>query len=248
MEEAINFLHYGQHKISVFTPNAIAVSRVHSFWFKEPETLEWIQSFQPRERFFDIGANIGLYSLFAACAQGVEVIAFEPEGLNYALLNRNIFLNKLDRQIVAYPLALSDETRLGNRLYLSYFVEGASCHNVKEALDFKHEPFQPAFSQGCLSFTLDHLMESPGFPLPHHIKIDVDGVEHKILQGASKTLSNPQVKSVLVELNTNLPEHRAAVGWMEEHGFTYSRNQVEGYMITEGRFQGVANHIFFRKS
>jgi FkbM family methyltransferase len=231
--------------LSILVPNEMTLWRVNSFWDKEPNTLRWIETFKPDDLFIDIGANIGLYSLYAAFSRGVEVIAFEPESLNYALLNKNIFLNRIDHKVKAYPLALSNEIAF-NAIHVSLFMEGAACHNFKEKLDFKQECFRPEFSQGCFSVTLDYLTQQKFIPIPQHIKIDVDGIEHKILEGATQTLKDPLLESILVELNTNLPSHRQIIELMKENGFIYSQKQVE-QEPNEGPFQGVVNYIFFKE-
>lgn len=231
--------------MSVTVTSAMTQYRVDTFWDKEPKTLLWIDTFQPGDLFLDIGANMGLYSLYAALTRGVAVLAFEPESSNYALLNKNIFLNGLDQKIQAYALALSDEIAL-NALHLSQVVEGAGCNSFKDKLDFKEQPLQSKFSQGCFAVTLDFLTEQQFIPIPQHIKIDVDGIEHKILNGAKRTLAHPAVRSVLVELNTNLLSHLQIIPFMEELGFTYSQEQVELEQCA-GPFQGMANYIFIRK-
>ena len=88
--------------IVFFTPSSTAVWRAHTLASKEPETLEWIASFQPGDVLVDVGANVGTYSIWAAKTRSVRVFAFEPESQNYALLNRNIFLNNLSENVTAY--------------------------------------------------------------------------------------------------------------------------------------------------
>ncbi len=217
--------------------------RIDTFWDKEPETLHWIDSFQQADFFVDVGANIGLYSLYAAHTKGIEVAAFEPESANYAQLNKNIFLNKLDQKIKAYPLAISNEMSLSD-LYLSSWGEGQSLHNFKETNDFNNEPFLPVFSQGCLSVSLDELIAKKWIRVPQHIKIDVDGIEDKIIQGALNLIDHPLMKSLLVELNTKLPSHLAVIDEMVKRGYIYSEKQVERALRTHGPFEGTANFIF----
>lgn len=222
--------------------NSMTLARVDSFWVKEPETIRWINTFKPDDLFLDVGANMGLYSLYAAWKRGVEVLAFEPEALNYALLNKNIFLNSLGQKVKAYPLALSDESTF-SEIHLSYFEDGGSCHTFKDKRNFRDEPLRPCFSQGCISTTLDELVQNRQIPVPQHIKIDVDGIEHKILKGAAEVLHNPLLESVLVELNTQLPSHRQIFEFMEEKGF----DLIDAHICQEGPFEGVGNHIFMRK-
>lgn len=72
------------------TPSQLSRWRVESIYSKEPWTLEWIASFQPDDLLLDCGANVGMYTVWAAATRQVRVIALEPEAQNYALLNRNI--------------------------------------------------------------------------------------------------------------------------------------------------------------
>ena len=60
---------------------------------KEPETLEWINGFNETDVLYDIGANVGVFSLYAALHRNCDVYAFEPESKNYACLHNNIYLN-----------------------------------------------------------------------------------------------------------------------------------------------------------
>ena len=78
---------------------------------KEPETLSWIESFDKGSVLWDIGANIGLYSLYAAKVRNCNVVAFEPSVFCLEFLARNIWLNDLHEQITIVPNALSDTTQ-----------------------------------------------------------------------------------------------------------------------------------------
>jgi len=82
--------------------------------------------------------------------------------------------------------------------------------------------------------------------VPQHIKIDVDGLEHKVIAGAAETLADPAVKSMLVEINGAVPEHVAIVERLIGLGFTFSPEQVAKSRRTEGTFAGVANYVFRR--
>lgn len=232
-------------RILFHATNEMVTWRINTIRQKEPETIQWIDTFMPDDLFIDIGANIGLYSLYAAFSCGVTVIAFEPESLNYALLNKNIFINKMDKKIKAYPIAISDGMTW-SELHISEFKEGGSCHNFEDTCNFKHEPSLFSYTQGCLSMSLDELIQKKFIDIPQHIKIDVDGIEHKILKGAKQLLEHPELKSILVEINNNLPIHREIIDQMTTKGFLYSQKQAEAHMCKEGVFKGVGNYIFFR--
>jgi Methyltransferase FkbM domain len=112
---------------------------------------------------------------------------------------------------------------------------------------FDLQPRKSAFAQGSFSVTLDQLVDSGAVPVPRYIKIDVDGIEHKVLAGARKTLANPAVREVLVELNTHLPEHQAAIEMLRSMGFDYDPLQAQGALRASGAFEGVGEFVFRRR-
>jgi FkbM family methyltransferase len=227
------------------TPSEMALWRVRSIRSKEPCTLEWIASFAADDVLLDCGANVGMYTIWAAATRGVRVFAFEPEAQNYAILNRNIVLNKLSERVQAYCMGLSDVSGL-SQLHMADMRVGGSCHAVGEALDYKLQPLRAAFVQGCVVSRLDDLIAEGVVAVPTHIKIDVDGFEHKVVQGARRTLRNPAVKSLLIETNPALPEHRGMVEALGDLGFAYDEAQVAAAARKEGAFEGVAEYIFRR--
>ena len=227
------------------TPNSGTKWRADTIFSKEPCTLQWIATFKRTDVLVDVGANVGMYTIWAAATRGVKVFAFEPEAQNYALLNRNILLNRLDDLVRAYCLGLSDKAGFTS-LYMATVTAGGSCHAVGEAIDYKHEPLPVVFTQGCVAARLDDLVADGVIPTPTHIKIDVDGIEPKVVAGARTTFKDQAVRSLLVELNLNLAEHRDLVHEIEGLGFRCDPAQVESAMRREGEFKGVAEHIFTR--
>lgn len=217
--------------------------RATSFRTKEPITIEWIDGFRSHDTFLDVGANIGVYSLYAA-KRGIRTYAFEPESQNFALLYQNIHLNGFQDHITAYPLALSDCMGM-NILRLAEFMPGSSCHQFGRDLDFKNQKTNFRYTQGSFSVTIDYLVNSGMIPRPTHIKVDVDGLEPQVLYGAAQTLAT--VQSLLVEINQNLPEHRDLVEWLVAQRFVYSLSQVRAAERKDGTFQGVAEIVFKRK-
>src|SRR5512145_2382546 len=204
--EGVREIEHRGVRITFATPNAHTAWRVDTLFTKEPDTIEWLESFGSGDVLLDVGANVGMYTIFAAKVSGATVHAFEPESQNYAVLNQNVMLNQLDKTVSAYCAALSDRTGF-DRLYLSEFVAGSSCHSWGAPLDFHNRPRGSPFAQGCYSTTIDTMVASGAMPVPTHIKIDVDGLEHAVLAGARETLRNPALHSVLAEINTNLAEH-----------------------------------------
>lgn len=238
-------IHFEGRDLHYFTPSRQMKWRADTLFTKEPDTVRWLSCMSPDDILLDVGANVGMYSILAAVGRDVQVIACEPESQNYGLLNRNILINDACDKIRSYCLALSDRCGL-DEFYLSDFTPGGSCHTVGESLDFNLQPRPPSYVQGCIVSTLDRLIEDQAMPVPTHIKIDVDGIEHKVIHGMIKTLSNPVVKSVLIELNPGLAEHRALFDLMEEQGFHYFDKQLQESRQVDGPFKGIGNVIFYR--
>jgi FkbM family methyltransferase len=180
-------------------PQALQYPR--EFATREPETLTWIDAFETPCRFWDIGANIGVFSIYAGLRSGVEVRAFEPAAANYGALCRNIEANRLDDRVQAYCLAISDRTELG-RLNLSATNAGSVFNAFESTNDCFGNEIAVAFQQGMVGFSIDGLRRQFGLPAPNYLKIDVDSIEERILAGASETLFDPELRSVLIEVET----------------------------------------------
>jgi FkbM family methyltransferase len=236
---------HGGLEIVYATPSLETKWRVDTLFEKEPWTVEWIGGFRAGEVLVDVGANVGLYTIWAARTRGATVYAFEPESQNYALLNRNIHYNALGSQVQAFCIALSDRSGLGE-LHLSRFAAGGSCHSLDERVDPCHRPAAPEFTQGCVAATLDGLLAEGRIAPPQHIKVDVDGFEPKVLRGARSVLRGESVRSLLVEVNQSLPDHREMVRELTALGFKYDPEQVERARRTSGPFEGCAEYVFVR--
>ncbi len=230
--------------VAFATPNVNTALRVQTFFTKEPDTVEWLRGFDASTRLYDIGANVGIYAVPAARWRGAQVFAFEPESANYALLNRNIHLNGVGDRAAAYCVAISDATGF-DRLHLSLVGAGESSHSLGASVDHNNAPRTSAFAQGCHFTSVDALVDG-GLPVPTDIKIDVDGIEPKVIAGARRTLARTEVRSVLIEINSLLDEHWEIIDLMLSLGFDYSEEQVQAARRADGRFKGVGNYVFRR--
>lgn len=232
--------HMTYNGITFLTPNRHCEWRVKSTDTKEPDTIAWLAKMKPGEMFFDVGANIGQYSLIAA-KNGVIVHAFEPESQNFALLCRNIGINNTGNSVMAWPLALCDKPGF-DFFYVQSLQCGGSCSSYAEQVNFALQPKKYAVRQGCSAITMDEFADKFGFPT--YIKIDVDGLEHKVIAGSAACLV--ECKSVLVELNTALPEHTRIYEIMEDHGLFPDIETANAARRKGGPFAGIGNQIFYR--
>ncbi|MCP5244112.1 MAG: FkbM family methyltransferase [Burkholderiales bacterium] len=202
--------------------------RARSYSIKEPDTLDWLDQFKPDTCYFDIGANIGQYSLYPAKKYGksVQIFAFEPQSNNYYSLNKNIYINDLADNIAAYCVAVSGKTEF-SKLYIPKFIPGGNRSQFGQE-DVRNMKIPATHSQGMFGVTLDDLCSLWGFPYPNYMKIDVDGIEISILKGAVKVLSNPQLKSVIIELGT-AKEQEEAVRLMNAAGFEIKHKTTQNW-------------------
>lgn len=211
----------------------LAHARLTSLFDKEPTTIPWLESFAADDLLVDIGANIGMYTVYAAAYAGCRVFAFEPESLNYAELNKNIHVNALHERVSAFCLALGDESKV-DYLNLGTFGVGYSHHDFAENtwtqdMDWgknKKTSKDARIRQGCVSTTLDALVAGGTVPVPDHVKIDVDGLEHRVVAGCRQTFANPEVRTVLIEMDFRSPHADSTIALMEGLGYRYSWDQL----------------------
>lgn len=180
-----------------WSPTARSLHDPLKFLEGEPETLRWIEALPPGEVLWDIGANIGMYALYAA-RRGLKVLAFEPSASSYAALVRNIELNRMDQTIEAYCLAFDETTRLAH-LHMAHTEAGHSMHAFGTDQTVQG-PLNVDFRQSVPGFSIDEFRRLFQPATPAHIKLDVDSIELAILKGGAETLRR-DVKSVLVELD-----------------------------------------------
>ena len=163
-------------------------NRMDRMLSKEPETINWINGFDKTTVFFDIGANIGIYSLYSAIVKQNLVYAFEPHAASYKNLLESINLNKL-QNCNAHCIAMGDKLALGS-IDVKNMHEGVANNIVGKKGEFYH---------GCTEFSLNFLVSKKMLPQPDHIKIDVDGYEDKVIEGSMEVLRN--TKSILLEIS-----------------------------------------------
>jgi FkbM family methyltransferase len=224
------------------TSNPLLLWRAKTFFTKEPDTLKWIDSMPKESVFFDVGANVGVYSIYAGM-KGLNVFSFEPEASNYFILNSNIKINNLDKTVKAFCLAISDSTTF-DTLRLTSVEPGAALNSFSENIDHAGKTFSPISEQGCLSFSVDDLAADSHFGTPDYLKIDVDGLEYKILNGADKTLKNPKLKEVLMEVNEMLDRDMKLVEQINSCGFKVRLKSEPEY--DAGKTVKMRNYIFSR--
>ncbi|MBI3419245.1 MAG: FkbM family methyltransferase [Proteobacteria bacterium] len=198
--------------------------RVSTLFTKEPGTLDWLHSFRPDDVYVDIGANVGMYALYAGVIMGTRVYAFEPESQNYAELCRSIFLNAAHEHITAFCAALGDKPIELSRLLLNSMGTGGSFHDF--GTPSRNYAVTQRFAQGSVGFSLDTLVEMGALPPPDHIKIDVDGHETKVIAGMQNILRSGKLRTLLLECDPKLPGTHGVIQQFLGQGWVYNPDQV----------------------
>jgi len=219
--------------------------RAETLLTKEPETIEWIDTMEDGDVLFDIGANVGVYTLYAAINKKVKVKAFEPLAANYYLINRNIEKNGLSDVATAYCMALNDQDLIST-LHIQNTGFGSAVSSFDDPIDHNGERFEAKFNQGMVGMSLDSFIAKFDPEFPTHIKIDVDGIEDKIVKGAVKTLADPRLKSVSIELDQDRPDYTGAViADIEAAGFTLATKR-HAPMFEGTPYANIYNYQFRR--
>lgn len=182
----IGKLDYPKREIRMYASTPVEEAYRLNACAKEPWTVEWIESMPPGSVLYDVGANVGSYTLIAA-ALGHTVVAIEPSFANYARLCENILLNDLGPKVI--PLCMA-----AGHIWGAPLIE-------QEAT--------PGYSGGAkrlntLTAPLSSLAALMRLPAPTHVKIDVDGAELSVLDGMD--YDTFKVPSLLVEVSQHEPE------------------------------------------
>ena len=204
-KNSYEFIYIKNKKVFFFIPNSFTKYRLETFFTKEVDTINWIKNFKRKKNvFWDIGANIGNYSIFSAILNNnTKVYAFEPSALNLRVLSRNISINNLEKKITIIQLPLSNKSNQINLMQETTFEEGGSFNSFgvkynSSLKSIKKSDIKNKYN--ILGTSLDSLVRSKSIDLPDYIKIDVDGIEHLVLSGARNILVNKKIKSILIEL------------------------------------------------
>ena len=236
-------------EIKFFVPNKLIEWRVDTYFSNEPEILEWIDSFQEKENliFWDIGANIGLYSIYNSLKYPKSTtIAFEPSSSNLRVLTRNIYINNLEKNIKVVPNPLTNKKNIFQEMNEGRFVEGGALNSFGEKFDFEGKEFKPNMKYNLLGTTINYFLENSILDIPDYIKIDVDGIEHLILEGGDKFLNDKKVKSLSIEINENFKEqYDKVLNLMNKYEFKLLHKKHNDDTFSEqSKFKNTYNYIF----
>lgn len=176
---------------------------------------------------YDIGANIGIHTIFLAKRVGKKgvVVAFEPEEKNSFILRRNIEINEL-KNVRVFTEALGDKNE---QMYLYKNKKGGigKYSLVKGTDRWSYKTVQ--VNKG------DCLVSKKNLPLPNAVKIDVEGFEFPVLKGLEQTLLNKNCRIICCEIHNHLyPKNitpQDVLNYINKLGFTKIETKKRGNEI-----------------
>ncbi len=202
----------------------LSVWRYKSFYSKEPETLKWLEyvaKYKTSPNLIDVGSNIGLYSLYLlSLASNAKIISIEPFEKNSMLQKLNLNLNGFSSRVelITNPFSnqeglMYEEVNDPRPAGSGYKLRKISAEsNGSKLVDVK---------------TLDSILKNSDETFS--LKIDTDGNDFEVLQGADISLRNGLIDSVLIEASELL------------------HKKIERYLITfrlipDPRFNDLVSH------
>jgi FkbM family methyltransferase len=234
---------YNNVKLNFYSPNRINKFRIETFSSKEPETLKWIENFEENGVLWDIGANIGLYTCYAAKLKNTSVYAFEPSVFNIELLTKNVFINKLSKKVTIVPLPLVDKIKESEFNMTSKDIGGSSSTFDKD-YTYDGSKLKREFHYKMLGVTMNDCVNVLKIKQPDYIKIDVDGIEHLILEGGNQILK--KIKGIIVEVDEKfLMQSEKTKKYLSEAGLV-QKEKKHSDIIEKSKFKNVYNQIWER--
>ena len=197
--------------------------------------------------FWDIGANIGLYSIYNCLKnENSLTIAFEPSSSNLRVLSRNISINNFEKKILLFPLPLTNKENIFQEMNEGSFIEGGALNSFGEKIDFEGKELKPVMKYSLLGTSINYLINNKILELPDYIKIDVDGIEHLILEGGDEVFSNKKIKSCSIEINENFDEqYNKVLNFMKKNNFKIIQKKHNTDLFSkEKKFNKTFNYIF----
>ena len=127
-----------------------------------------------------------------------------------------------------------------------YFLEGGALNTFGEKYDYEGKDFKPTMKYHLLGTTMNYFIENSILDIPDYVKIDVDGIEHLILEGGDKFLNNKKIKSLSIEINENFKEqHDKVLNLMNKYEFKLLHKKHNDDMFSEkSKFNNTYNYIF----
>lgn len=208
------------------------ISSEHS---KEDNIKEYINELPKGSVFYDLGANLGWFSLHAASI-GLDVYAFEVDENNFKGLSENVELNPDLHNIKIFNIGIADGKKIVDLRMQSNNIGG---HHKTLKLTHFSAPDNIISNEIVRQIevnSLDNIIEENNIPYPNHLKIDIDGSEHAFLMGSPNVLK--QAESMVIELFHGGRYFKESIDILNSYGF----KETKRYEIPF--HPHIANYVF----
>lgn len=203
----------------------------------EPDSMaELTELVGPQDTVYDMGAHHGYYAMAMARLTQGRVHAFEPLPENIRILKRHFDVNQI-RNVVLHETAMAKEVGFVDFSNLDATVSNTYIQDSKSFQSAQNRVRVPTTSVDELVFG------DPKLEPPNLMKIDVEGAEHDVLQGAARTVDAYHPVILLATHDSHLPGIKdRCLKWMEQHGYECMPTDVgkgwEGHEDFMCRYQG----------
>lgn len=210
-------------KIPIYVSQlADAIGLHHTYKTERSVWENIVKELKTNDTFWDVGANIGFYSLLAASYPEVNVIAFEPNPFTFKILQKNIEHNNRDN-IRILNVALSESEGMAKFDTMAPHDTTGESHLTDEASNFTIE---------VTTRRGDKLIECENIPKPDVMKIDVEGAEYLVIKGMGNALSHCRL--LFCEVHSGIWQYGNSQEDFEKYlkniGFSIEKTtQVRGY-------------------
>lgn len=190
----------------------------------EIEIYQWIDTLPKGAVFYDLGASIGNFSLYAANL-GLKVYAFEPDPKSFKVLSKNSLNaeSKSEIKIVAIEAAINSGVSSSAILLTNTLKNQPGDHHHVLKLDYSYgEPgifMNLNGEEEVASISIDQFIFEKGNPPPDYMKIDIDGSELEFVKGAKKYLESKLCKGFMLELYEDEIIYNQIIADLLEYGY-----------------------------
>ena len=191
----------------------------------EKDLINWIDTFSKDDVFFDIGSNVGLFSIYAA-KKGIQTVSFEGHYGNLHDFSYNILLNDVEEKILIIPVLLAEKNEK-----MSFFLRDLSPSSARSEINHNKNIYKlnnkEALKINTATFSLDYLIENKIIPIPSKVKIDVDGAEFLVLKGFNKYVE--KVNEIIIEMYEKPANYWKCFKDYKSKKTIYTRNNNKNY-------------------
>ena len=225
--------------------------RAANLYLKEPGTIAWLQEeLRPGDHFLDVGANVGVFSIFAALLHGgsVSVSAVEPHLVNAARLMENVQASGVGDRVTVLNCALAEAGGFSDFNYRSW-LPASSNSQLARNTDSHGRQFDAAARELKAVASVDELVNAGAVPRPNLVKIDVDGIEPQVLSGMKHLLTGDgRPRSLQVEVG---PQTLSIIETqLEQRGYRREARHFskggERRLAEAGTEREVSHNVIFR--